>query len=118
MFLKYDNSAMKILTLFSIIKYKVFKVILNITIHYSKMSGVHMKKSGYNFPSWYFTSVEKIVGLRYHRIFYTGVISKFQQKWVSKGSVIMCMPRIGMVIAIWEKLLFKLRVSFDVLVSR
>ena len=37
---------------------------------------------------------------------------------MSKGSVGLCIPRIGRVIPIWDKLFFKLRVSFYGLVSR
>ena len=37
---------------------------------------------------------------------------------MSKGSVGLSIPRIGRVITIWEKIFFKHRVSFDILVSR
>ena len=37
---------------------------------------------------------------------------------MSKGSVFMEIPEIGRVIAIWDEVFFKLRVSFDVLVIR
>ena len=37
---------------------------------------------------------------------------------MSKGSVYMSITRIGRVIAIWDKIFFKLRVSFDRIVSR
>ena len=37
---------------------------------------------------------------------------------MSKGSVYLDIPVIGRVIAIWEKLFFKIRVSFDGLVVR
>ena len=56
--------------------------------------------------------VYNLVGLRCHVIFYPGVISQFHQQRVSKVSVGLCIPIIGRVITIWDKLLFKLRVSF------
>ena len=62
--------------------------------------------------------VYNLVGLRWHGIFYTCVISHCHQHLVSKGSVGLCIPRIGRVIPIWDKLFFKLRVSFYGLVSR
>ena len=40
------------------------------------------------------------------------------QQRVSKGSVDLCIPRIGRVTTIWDEVFFKLRVSFDELVIR
>ena len=37
---------------------------------------------------------------------------------MSKGSVYLDIPGVGTVIAIWDKVLFKLRVSFDGMVIR
>ena len=37
---------------------------------------------------------------------------------MSKGVVGLIIPRIGRVITIWEKVFFKIRVSFDGLISR
>ena len=64
-----------------------------------------MDKSGYNFPSWYFMSkyVYNIFGLRAHGRFYTGVISQYQQHWVSNGSVGLCISWIGRVRARWDE---------------
>ena len=50
--------------------------------------------------------------------FYTGVISQYQQKRVSKESVGLKIPRIKKMITIWGEVFFKLRVSFDELGSR
>ena len=58
-----------------------------------------------------------LVGLRCHGIFYTGVITQCHQQGVSKAIVGMRIPRIGMVITIWDKVLFKLRVYFYGMVS-
>ena len=63
-------------------------------------------------------SVYNLVGLSLHGIFYTGVISSLHQQIVSKGIVGMIIPIIVRVITIWNKLFFKLRVSFDGLVIR
>ena len=62
--------------------------------------------------------VYKILGMRCHGRFYTGIISQFHQHLVPKGSVDMCIPIVGMVITIWDEVFFKLRVSSDGLVSR
>ena len=37
---------------------------------------------------------------------------------IAQGSVGLCMTRIGMVRAIWDKVIFKVRISFDGIVSR
>ena len=60
----------------------------------------------------------KLVGMRCHGVFYTGVISKLRQQFVYKGSVGMYIPIIVMVVTIWDELFFKLLLYFDVLVSR
>ena len=72
-----------------------------------------MDNSVYNLPSGYFmrTDVEKLVGLRFHGVYYTGSICQIYKKGVAKVIVGICIPRL------W-KVLLKLRVSFDVLVSR
>ena len=62
-------------------------------------------------------SVYNLVCLKCHERFYTGVISKFHQHWLSKGSVGMIITIIGRVITIWDKVLFKLRVYFYDMVS-
>ena len=62
--------------------------------------------------------VENLVGLRRHGRFYTGVISHYLQKRVSKVSVGQCIKIIGWVIIIWDKVLFRIRVSSDGMVSR
>ena len=62
-------------------------------------------------------SVYNLVGLRFHGIFYTCFISQLHQQLLSKGSVGLSIPRILRVIPIWDEVLFKLRVSFDGLVS-
>ena len=63
-------------------------------------------------------SIAELVGLRLHGIFYTSSISHFHQHSVSKGVVGLGIPIIVRMIKIWDKILFKLRVSFDGLVSR
>ena len=63
-------------------------------------------------------SVDNIVGLMFHGIFYTGVISHCHYYWVSNGSVYMNIPGIGRVITIWDKVFCKLRIVVDGLVRR
>ena len=62
--------------------------------------------------------VDKIVGLGFHGGFYICVIYQGHQKLVFKGIVGLCIPRIGRVKNIWDKLFYKLIVSFCGLVSR
>ena len=62
-------------------------------------------------------SVYNLVGLKCHGIFYTGVISHFCHQCLSKEVVDLRITRIVRVITIWDKLFFKLRVSFYGLVS-
>ena len=57
--------------------------------------------------------VYNIVGLWCNGKFYMGVISQYNQQWVSKGSVCICIPIIVRLITIWDELFFKLRVPFD-----
>ena len=61
--------------------------------------------------------VDNLVGQRLHGGFYIGAISKLHQQLVYKGIVGLFIPRIGRAITIWDRLFFKFRVSFDVLVS-
>ena len=61
-------------------------------------------------------SVENFVGLRCHGRFYTGVIRKYHQQWMSKGSVGLWISRIGRVIPICDEVFFKIIVSFGDLV--
>ena len=111
---------MKVLKLFSALELRGGCVSLNITIHHSKMRGVWMEKSGYNFPSWYFVSmsVYNLLGMRWHGRFYTVVISQYHQQWSSKGIFGLSIPLIARVIMIWDKVFFKLRLYFYKLVSR
>ena len=83
------------------------------------MRGAHMYTSGYNFPSGYFMNmgVDKLVGLRCHGLFYTGYIFKGHKKGVAKVIVGICTPRFWRKRTIWDKVLLKLRVSIDLLVS-
>ena len=60
--------------------------------------------------------VDKLVGLRFHGGFYTGIIFKGQQKGVDKKILGMRIPRIGRMIMIWEKVVLKIRVFSDGLV--
>ena len=62
--------------------------------------------------------VDKLVGLRFHGIFYTGFIRQFHHKLVYKGSVGLFITRIVRVITNWDKVFLKLEVNFDGLVSR
>ena len=62
--------------------------------------------------------VYNLVGLSFHGIFYTGIISQFHQHWLSKGSLGLSIPRIGGVITIWDEVFCKLRFFFNGLVSR
>ena len=62
--------------------------------------------------------VDNLVGLRCHGEFYTGFIFQGHQKGVAKGIVGPCFPIIGRVGTIWDELLLKLRVTFNVLVRR
>ena len=62
-------------------------------------------------------SADNLVGLRFHGGFYTGVISHYHYQQVSKGSVNMKIPIIGRVIMICDEVLYKLRVSFDGMVT-
>ena len=79
-----------------------------------------MDDSGYNIPSRYFMSmgVDKLVGLSFHGLYYTGSIFQGHKKGVAKVIVGICIPRLWRKRKIWDKVLLKLRVSFDVLVSR
>ena len=61
---------------------------------------------------------DNLVGLSWNRGFETGVIFQGYQKGVTKGIVFMWIPRIGRVRIIWHKVLLKLGVYFDGLVSR
>ena len=81
---------------------------------------MYMDNSGYNLPSGYFMSmgVDKFVGLRCHGLYYTGSIYQGHKKGVAKVIVGICIPRLWSKRKIWDKVLLKLRVSFDVLVSR
>ena len=63
-------------------------------------------------------SVYKILGLRCHGIFYTGIISQCHKHLVSKGIVGLYILRIGRLITIWDEVFCKLRVSSDRMVSR
>ena len=62
--------------------------------------------------------VDKLVGLRCHGVFYTGFICKGYIKGVAKVIVDVCIPILWTMRKIWDDVLVKLRVSFDVLVSR
>ena len=59
-----------------------------------------------------------LVGLELYRRFYKGVIFHFHQQLVSKDSIYMSIPIIWRVIMISNEVFFKLRVSYDGLVSR
>ena len=61
--------------------------------------------------------VDKLVGLRCHGVFYTGYIFKGHKKGVAKVIVGICIQRLSRKRIILDKVLLKLRVSFDVLVS-
>ena len=50
--------------------------------------------------------------------FDTGVTSQCYQQWVSKGSISLRITIIVSLISIWDKILFKPRVSFDGLVIK
>ena len=56
---------------------------------------------------------DSLVGLRCHGRFYTCVVIQLHQQLVFKRSVDMCIPIIGRMRAIWDKLFFKVRISFD-----
>ena len=86
----------------------------------SKMSGTHMEKSEYNFPSGEFMimSVDNLVNMRYQGGFYTGFSCYGHQNGLSNGILGLCIPIIWMEIMIWYKVLLKLRVSFGVLLRR
>ena len=77
-----------------------------------------MYTSGWNFSSEYFMSmgVENLVGLRYHGVFYTGFIFQVNKKVLAKVIVVICIPRLWRKRTMWDKVLLKIRVSFDVLV--
>ena len=118
--LKSEHYDLKIFNLFSILEWKGGYVILNITIYPSNMRCAHMYTSGYIFLSGYFMSmgVDKLVGLRCHWVFYTCFICKGYKNGVEKVIVGICIPRLWRKRTIRDKLFLKLRVSFDVLVSR
>ena len=82
--------------------------------------GAHMYTSGYNFPSGYFMrmGVDNLIGLRCHGVFYTGFICKVHKNGVSKVILGICIPRLWRNRTMWDKVLLKLRLSFDVLLSR
>ena len=61
--------------------------------------------------------VNRLEGLRCHGVFYTGFICKGYIKGVAKVIVDVCIPRLWTMRKIWDDVLVKLRVSFDVLVS-
>ena len=76
---------MKVLMLLSLLEGHIGKVILDITIHASKMRGLFMEESAYNSPSLYLVSMggENILFLRCHGIFDTGAVFQGQQKVVA-----------------------------------
>ena len=63
-------------------------------------------------------SVYNLVCLRFHGIFFTGVISQYHQQLVSKGILGLRIPIIGRVITIWGEVFFKIIVSLYKLVIR
>ena len=79
-----------------------------------------MYTSGSNLPSGYFIImwVDKLLGLRFHGVYYTGSICQIYKKGVAKVIVGICIPRLWRKRTIWDKVLLKLRVYFDVLVIR
>ena len=79
-----------------------------------------MYTSVYIFPSGYFLSmgIDKLLGLMCHLVFYTGFICKGHKKVVDEVIVGVCIPRLWRKRTIKGKVLLKLRVSFDVMVSR
>ena len=62
--------------------------------------------------------VDSLVGLRFHGVFYTGFVCQVHKKGVAKVIVGIFIPRLWRKRTIWDKGLLKLRVSFDVMVSR
>ena len=62
-------------------------------------------------------NADNLVGLRCHGGFYTGVISHLHWQLVPNRSIYMNIPRIGRVKTIWDRLLLKLKLTFDGLVT-
>ena len=62
--------------------------------------------------------VDELVGLRCHEGFHTGIMCQGHQNGVSKGVVVLYIPRIGSVRTVWDEIFLNLRVSFDGLVIR
>ena len=118
--LQSDDSAIKIFKLFSVLEFQGGWVVLNTTIHPSKIRGARMDNTVYNCPSLDFIimGIYNPVGLSCDGIFYTCVISQLRQQWVSNRSVGLLIPRIVRVITIWDEVLFILRVYFYGLLSR
>ena len=57
--------------------------------------------------------VDKLVGLRFHVIFYTGAICQYHKHLLSKVIVGLKISIIGSVREVWDKVLLKLIASFD-----
>ena len=61
---------------------------------------------------------DNLEGLMCHGVFYTGFIVQVHKKGVAKVIVDICIPILRRKRTMWDRLLLKPRVSFDLLVSR